>query len=67
MVKQFEELLDSLWQLFPDEMIEIYNRLDHTKKGGRVLMEIASVSTDLYSQQKKQVSLSILKGESLIF
>jgi len=65
MVKQFEELLDSLWQLFPNEMIEIYNRLNHTKKGGRVLMETASVSTDLYSQQEKQVSLSILKGESL--
>lgn len=39
MVKQFEELLDSLWQLLPDEMIEIYNRLDPTKKGGRILME----------------------------
>ncbi len=39
MLVQFEKLLDSLWQLLPDEMKDIYNRIDRTKKGGRVLME----------------------------
>jgi len=39
MLMQFEKLLNSLWQLLPDEMIDIYNRIDQTKKGGRVLMQ----------------------------
>jgi hypothetical protein len=34
----FNNLLDSLWDLFPEEIIEIYEKLDPTKKGGRVLM-----------------------------
>lgn len=38
MVAQFEDLLKSLWQVFPDKIIEVYNRIDTTKKAGRVLM-----------------------------
>jgi hypothetical protein len=34
----FDKLLDSLWKLFPDELIDICNKIDPTKKGGRVLM-----------------------------
>jgi HEPN domain-containing protein len=39
MLAQFNELLASFWQLFPDEIVEIYNRISPTKKGGRILME----------------------------
>lgn len=38
MLIQFEKLLDSLWGFFPDEMIDIYNNIDPTRKGGRRLM-----------------------------
>jgi hypothetical protein len=37
-VIKFEELLASLWQMLPSELIEAYNTLDRTKKDGRVLM-----------------------------
>lgn len=39
MLPQFEELLNSLWRLLPEEMVDINNSIDQTKKGGRVLME----------------------------
>jgi len=37
-LEQFDTFLEALWQKFPKELIEIYQKLDHTKKGGRVLM-----------------------------
>ena len=39
MLSQFKGLLESLWQVFPEKIIEIYSRIDPTKKAGRVLME----------------------------
>lgn len=36
---QFDALLDALWQSFPNELVEIYNKIDPTRKGGRRLME----------------------------
>ncbi len=35
---QLEELIAALWQVFPQDLIDIYNSIDQTKKGGRVLM-----------------------------
>lgn len=32
-------LLNALWKAMPKELVEIYENLDHTKKGGRVLMK----------------------------
>jgi HEPN domain-containing protein len=39
MLEQFEGLLESIWQFLPDEMVNIYESMNPTKKGGRVLME----------------------------
>jgi len=39
MLAQFIEFLSSFWQLFPDEIIEIYDLIDPTERGGRILME----------------------------
>jgi len=39
MLTIFDNFLESLWRNLPDEMIDIYNRIDPTKKGGRVLMQ----------------------------
>lgn len=39
---KFNELLDDLWGCLPQEMVDIYENIDSTKKGGRVLMKIKS-------------------------
>ena len=39
MVDQLTDLLESLWQVFPDKIVEEYNQIDTTKKAGRILME----------------------------
>ncbi|MGO9176881.1 MAG: HEPN domain-containing protein [Desulfobaccales bacterium] len=39
MLISFDNLLESLWRLLPNEMEAIYNKIDRTKKGGRRLME----------------------------
>lgn len=36
---QFDALLDAIWKSFPTELVEIYKRLDASRKAGRVLME----------------------------
>lgn len=37
-LNQLDALLDELWRQFPKELIETYEKIDRTKKGGRVLM-----------------------------
>ena len=37
-LKHLDALLDALWAKMPKELIETYEKLDRTKKGGRVLM-----------------------------
>lgn len=37
-IVKFEDLLETLWQMLPSELIESYESLDRTKKDGRVLM-----------------------------
>jgi len=39
MLEAFDRLLDSLWRVLPKEIVEIYNNIDPTRKGGRILME----------------------------
>jgi len=36
---QLDAFLNALWQNFPNELVEIYNKLDHARKGGRLLMK----------------------------
>lgn len=36
---QFDALMHAIWQSFPTELVEIYMRLDPSRKAGRVLME----------------------------
>ena len=38
---EFENLLDSLWQKLPSELISAYNEIDRNRKDGRILMRKA--------------------------
>jgi hypothetical protein len=38
MLAQFNELLDALWLVFPEEIVNIYQKIDPNQKGGRRLM-----------------------------
>jgi len=38
MLIKFEALLDAIWQIFPPELVEIYDNIEPNKKGGRILM-----------------------------
>lgn len=38
-LNQLDALLDALWKQFPKELIETYEKINRTKKGGRVLMQ----------------------------
>ena len=37
-LEKFNNFLDDLWAKLPSEMVEVYEKLDRTRKGGRVLM-----------------------------
>ncbi len=39
MFDDIQSILESLWQQLPKELIEVYNKIDPLRKGGRVLME----------------------------
>ncbi len=38
-LEPLDALLDALWKAMPKELVERYEKLDRTKKGGRVLMK----------------------------
>lgn len=38
-LKQLDALLEALWKSLPEQLVESYEKLDRTTKGGRVLMQ----------------------------
>ena len=38
-LKQLDALLDGLWKAMPKELVETYEKIDRTRKGGRILMK----------------------------
>lgn len=38
-LEPLDALLDALWKAMPKELVETYEKIDRTKKGGRILMK----------------------------